>query len=150
MSGAEPLLYSLLSRLEWDLAMGTSSLHCLKLDPVLRKSVADILVPTSKIKVSVATVSSVFAVSCVMLSEDILYVIVIAQGRVITLVKPQYEAEPAQLKGGCVPDEHLSAVLEQCRRDVGELGWRSGGEIESPIRGHGGNREFVWLLTPGR
>lgn len=31
--------------------MSTSSLHCLKLDPVLRKSVADILVPTSKIKV---------------------------------------------------------------------------------------------------
>ena len=51
MTGAEPFLYSLLSRLEWDLAMSTSSLHCLKLDPVLRKAVADVLVPTSKIKV---------------------------------------------------------------------------------------------------
>ena len=53
-SGAEPFLYSLLSRLEWDLAMSTSSLHCLKLDPVLRKSVADVLVPTSKIKVRIS------------------------------------------------------------------------------------------------
>jgi len=51
LSGAEPFLYSLLSRLEWDLAMSTSSLHCLKVGPMLRKSVADVLVPTSKIKV---------------------------------------------------------------------------------------------------
>lgn len=50
-TGAEPFLYSLLARLEWDLAMSTSSLQCLRLDPVLRKSVADVLVPTSKIKV---------------------------------------------------------------------------------------------------
>lgn len=52
LSGAEPFLHSLLSRLEWDLAMGTSSLQCLKVEPALRKSVADVLVPTSKIKVS--------------------------------------------------------------------------------------------------
>ena len=51
-TGAEPFLESLLARLEWDLAMSTSSLHCLKLDPVLRKAVADILVPTTKIKAS--------------------------------------------------------------------------------------------------
>ena len=51
LSGAEPFMYSLLDRLEWDLAMSTSSLHCLKLDPGLRKRIADTLVPTSKIKV---------------------------------------------------------------------------------------------------
>ena len=50
-AGAEPFMYSLLGRLEWDLAMSTSSLHCLKLDPGLRKRIADALVPTSKIKV---------------------------------------------------------------------------------------------------
>ncbi|CCM03516.1 uncharacterized protein FIBRA_05650 [Fibroporia radiculosa] len=70
LSGAEPFLYSLLARLEWDIAMSTSSLHCLKVEPMLRKSIADILVPTSKIK-------------------DILYVILIAQERVITLVRPK-------------------------------------------------------------
>ncbi|RDX42616.1 DUF254-domain-containing protein [Lentinus brumalis] len=70
LGGAEPFLYSLLSRLEWDMAMSTSSLHCLKLDPALRKAVADILVPASKIK-------------------EMLYVILVAQGRVITLVRPR-------------------------------------------------------------
>jgi len=79
LSGAEPFLYSLLSRLEWDLAMSTSSLHCLKVEPMLRKSVADVLVPTSKIK-------------------DILYVILIAQGRVITLVRPKkHSIHPSDL-----------------------------------------------------
>lgn len=49
--GAEAFMHSLLSRLEFDIAMSTSSLNCLKLDPNLRKTVADALVPTSKIKV---------------------------------------------------------------------------------------------------
>ncbi|KAI0917319.1 hypothetical protein AcW1_007466 [Taiwanofungus camphoratus] len=79
LGGAEPFLHSLLARLEWDLAMSTSSLHCLKLDPVLRKTVADILVPTSKIK-------------------DILYVILIAKERVITLVRPKkHSIHPSDL-----------------------------------------------------
>ena len=51
-TGAEPFMHSLLSRLQFDLAMSTSSLNCLRLDPALRKGVADVLVPTSKIKVS--------------------------------------------------------------------------------------------------
>ncbi|KAI0670861.1 trafficking protein Mon1-domain-containing protein [Trametes maxima] len=79
LGGAEPFLHSLLARLEWDLAMSTSSLHCLKLDPVLRKSVADILVPASKIK-------------------DMLYVILVAQGRIITLVRPRkHSIHPSDL-----------------------------------------------------
>ncbi|KAH9950658.1 trafficking protein Mon1-domain-containing protein [Amylocystis lapponica] len=79
LSGAEPFLYSLLARLEWDLAMTSSSLNCLRLDPVLRKSVADTLVPTSKIK-------------------DILYVILLAQERVITLVRPKkHSIHPSDL-----------------------------------------------------
>lgn len=51
--GAEPLFYSLLDNLEWDLAMGTSSLHCLKLDPIMRRNIGEMLVPASKIKVSI-------------------------------------------------------------------------------------------------
>ncbi|KZT73756.1 DUF254-domain-containing protein [Daedalea quercina L-15889] len=79
LSGAEPFLYSLLSRVEWDLAMGMSSLQCLKVEPMLRKSVADALVPTSKIK-------------------DILYMILIAQERVITLVRPKkHSIHPSDL-----------------------------------------------------
>ncbi|KAL1950355.1 hypothetical protein VTO73DRAFT_5479 [Trametes versicolor] len=79
LGGAEPFLYSLLARLEWDLAMSTSSLQCLRLDPVLRKSVADVLVPTSKIK-------------------EMLYVVLVAQGRIITLVRPKrHSIHPSDL-----------------------------------------------------
>ncbi|KAI0702261.1 trafficking protein Mon1-domain-containing protein [Cytidiella melzeri] len=79
LSGAEPLFHSLLDSLEWDLAMGTSSLHCLKLDPHIRRSVGEVLVPTSKIK-------------------DVLYVVLIARGRVITLVRPKkHSIHPSDL-----------------------------------------------------
>ncbi len=51
LDGTETFLHSMLDRLEFDLAMATSSLHCLRLDPMVRKRVADTLVPTSKVKV---------------------------------------------------------------------------------------------------
>ncbi|KAG8214619.1 hypothetical protein J3R82DRAFT_9695 [Butyriboletus roseoflavus] len=70
LNGTEPFLFSLLSRLERDLAMATSSLHCLQLDPGVRSRVADTLVPITKMK-------------------DTLYIILVAQGRVITLVRPK-------------------------------------------------------------
>jgi hypothetical protein len=51
--GSEILIHSLLDRVENDMAMGTSSLHCLKLDPVLRTRAANHLIPTSKMKVRI-------------------------------------------------------------------------------------------------
>ena len=51
LKGSEILIHSLLDRAENDMAMGTSSLHCLKLDPVLRSRAANHLIPTSKMKV---------------------------------------------------------------------------------------------------
>ncbi|KIJ17802.1 hypothetical protein PAXINDRAFT_161913 [Paxillus involutus ATCC 200175] len=70
LNGAEPFLFSLLERLELDLAMATSSLHCLQLDPGLRSRLADSLVPITKLK-------------------DTLYIILVARGQVITLVRPK-------------------------------------------------------------
>ncbi len=69
-------------------------------------------------------------------------------GVVVTLIKPQYEAAKDQLSKGVLPDEHLPSVLATCRQDVLDLGWQIAGEIESPIRGQGGNREWLWRLTP--
>jgi hypothetical protein len=51
LKGSEILVHSLLDRAENDMAMGTSSLHCLKLDPVVRSRAANHLIPTSKMKV---------------------------------------------------------------------------------------------------
>ena len=67
-------------------------------------------------------------------------------GRVITLVKPQYEAPQDWLRGGVLPAERLEEVLETCRADVRELGCQIAGETESPLTGHGGNVECLWLL----
>ncbi|KAI0061695.1 DUF254-domain-containing protein [Artomyces pyxidatus] len=79
LSGAEILIHSLLDRVETDLAMSTSSLHCLKLDPTVRTRAANALVPTNKMK-------------------DLLYIILVARGRVITLVRPKkHSIHPADL-----------------------------------------------------
>ncbi|KAH8998584.1 vacuolar fusion protein MON1 [Lactarius akahatsu] len=79
LGGSEILIHSLLERVESDMAMGTSSLHCLKLDPVVRSRAANHLVPTLKMK-------------------DLLYLILVAQGRVITLARPKkHSIHPADL-----------------------------------------------------
>ena len=67
-------------------------------------------------------------------------------GRAITLVKPHYEAPRELLIGGVLPDDYLEQVLETCRADITDLGWVIENEIQSPIAGHGGNREALWLL----
>ncbi len=67
-------------------------------------------------------------------------------GRIITLVKPHYEAEQEDLRGGVLPDELTQRVLEPIRARLAELGLRIVDETESPIRGRGGNREFLWHL----
>jgi 23S rRNA (cytidine1920-2'-O)/16S rRNA (cytidine1409-2'-O)-methyltransferase len=71
-------------------------------------------------------------------------------GRVITLIKPQYEAPHAQLRHGVLPAEFWPAVRAQLVIDVTELGWTLAGEADSPLTGHGGNREYLWLLANAR
>ncbi|KAF8908989.1 vacuolar fusion protein MON1 [Gymnopilus junonius] len=79
LNGAEPFMHSLLSRLETDIAMTMSSLNCLKVEPNLRKRLAESLVPNSKMK-------------------DILYIILIANDRVVTLIRPKkHSIHPADL-----------------------------------------------------
>nr|GAT60115.1 predicted protein [Mycena chlorophos] len=79
LNGAESFLTSLISRLEFDLAMATASLHCLRLDAAVRKRAAEAMVPTSKMK-------------------DVLYVVLVARGRVISLVRPKkHSIHPADI-----------------------------------------------------
>ncbi|MBL8879821.1 MAG: hypothetical protein JNG88_11940 [Phycisphaerales bacterium] len=67
-------------------------------------------------------------------------------GAVISLIKPHYEAAKALLRGGVLPGEHQERVLAQVRADAAADGWSIRGEIESPIRGQGGNTEYLWHL----
>jgi 23S rRNA (cytidine1920-2'-O)/16S rRNA (cytidine1409-2'-O)-methyltransferase len=75
-----------------------------------------------------------------------------ADGRVVTLVKPHYEAEKASLVDGVLPDAARAAVLEQTRHNVAAAGFEVLGETDSPIPGSKGktrgNVEALWLLRP--
>jgi 23S rRNA (cytidine1920-2'-O)/16S rRNA (cytidine1409-2'-O)-methyltransferase len=68
-------------------------------------------------------------------------------GRIITLVKPQYEAVEGERRGGVVPEESLEPVLARVRLDVREAGLNLLQETPSPLRGGGGNVEVLFLLA---
>jgi 23S rRNA (cytidine1920-2'-O)/16S rRNA (cytidine1409-2'-O)-methyltransferase len=73
------------------------------------------------------------------------------EGRVVALVKPQFEAgRDAVPRGGVVrdPDTHR-AVLLQFGEDASAAGFSPTAVIASPIVGADGNREFLALLRPG-
>lgn len=68
-------------------------------------------------------------------------------GRIITLIKPQFELPKDDVgKGGIVIDtlKHAAAV-EKVNEFITGLGLRVSGLIESPILGGGGNKEFLAL-----
>ena len=74
--------------------------------------------------------------------------LLVPDGRIISLVKPHYEAPPEWLVGGVLPDDRTEEVLAPVRAGLALLGLRLMAECESPIRGHGGNREVLWYLQP--
>jgi 23S rRNA (cytidine1920-2'-O)/16S rRNA (cytidine1409-2'-O)-methyltransferase len=73
-------------------------------------------------------------------------------GRVIALVKPQFEAgRGAVPRGGVVRDPATHrAVLVQLAKDATREGFSPMALIGSPILGADGNREFLALLAKGR
>ncbi|MEA2204535.1 MAG: rRNA (cytidine1920-2-O)/16S rRNA (cytidine1409-2-O)-methyltransferase [Blastocatellia bacterium] len=70
-------------------------------------------------------------------------------GRVITLIKPQFEVGRGEVgRGGIVSDpEQHARVVAEVNAAARELGWDVTGVIESPIKGAEGNREFLALYS---
>ncbi len=68
-------------------------------------------------------------------------------GRIIVLIKPQFEVERGQVgPGGIVRDPLLhEQVVGNINRFAGSIGLESLGLIESPILGADGNKEFLSL-----
>lgn len=66
-----------------------------------------------------------------------------SDGQVVSLIKPHYEAQANQLRRGILEEEHLPAVLEQVRSDIAAAGFSLEALIPSPIKGTGGNAEFL-------
>lgn len=106
--GAESFLFSMLNRLEFDLAMTTSSLNCLKLESALRKRISDTIVPNSKMKVRAPSAMELHGLTSF---QDILYVAVLGRGKVVTLIRPRkHSIHPAGRSSLCRPTEIIIPV----------------------------------------
>jgi 23S rRNA (cytidine1920-2'-O)/16S rRNA (cytidine1409-2'-O)-methyltransferase len=71
-------------------------------------------------------------------------------GRIVALVKPQFEAGPADAPRGVVRDPAVHArVVERIKAHAAIIGLAVRGEVESPLRGPAGNREFFLDLEVG-
>lgn len=69
------------------------------------------------------------------------------KGRIITLIKPQFEVGKGEVgKGGIVrePEKH-ERVVQEVNRFAESIGLLVAGVIESPILGAAGNKEFLAL-----
>jgi 23S rRNA (cytidine1920-2'-O)/16S rRNA (cytidine1409-2'-O)-methyltransferase len=70
-----------------------------------------------------------------------------ADGQVVTLIKPHYEAAPALLRKGLLPAGCIADVVSSVRGDIEQLGFTIAGIVDSPIKGSGGNAEVLSWLT---
>ncbi len=67
-------------------------------------------------------------------------------GRIITLIKPHYEAEPNRLRRGVLEPDLARQTLDLIRERIAAAGAVVDQLIESPIAGQKGNIEFLALL----
>ncbi len=67
-------------------------------------------------------------------------------GKIIALLKPHYEADKRVLKKGVVPAELVLSIKDQVLNNIKGLGFKVENEIDSPILGGGGNKEFLLFI----
>ena len=70
------------------------------------------------------------------------------EGRVVTLIKPHYEASPTLLKKGILPEAEVDGVVTQVEQDICNAGFTVESLTRSPIEGAGGNVEVLAILRP--
>jgi 23S rRNA (cytidine1920-2'-O)/16S rRNA (cytidine1409-2'-O)-methyltransferase len=71
-------------------------------------------------------------------------------GRIVTLIKPHYEADRKLLRKGVLPDEQVEGVVRAVLERLGQVGIKIVDTMDSPIRGQGGNREVFALVEGDR
>jgi 23S rRNA (cytidine1920-2'-O)/16S rRNA (cytidine1409-2'-O)-methyltransferase len=74
--------------------------------------------------------------------------IVAADGVVVTLIKPHYEAEPSLLRKGILPQEAVDDVTAAVTADIVNAGFVLQAVTRSPIKGAKGNTEVLAWLKP--
>ncbi len=68
-------------------------------------------------------------------------------GKIIALLKPHYEAEKKSLIKGVLPVDIAEKVKDQVIIRIQEQGFMIKDQMESPILGGAGNKEYLLLLT---
>jgi 23S rRNA (cytidine1920-2'-O)/16S rRNA (cytidine1409-2'-O)-methyltransferase len=71
-----------------------------------------------------------------------------ANGRIISLIKPHYEANAKILRRGILPLDQLEPVRFAVNAAVIAAGFTIEQTTTSPIKGAKGNQEWLWLLMP--
>lgn len=70
------------------------------------------------------------------------------RGQIVTLIKPQYEADRSLLRNGLLPADQFARVVAAVTAEIESLGFVIAGVIDSPIKGTGGNAEVLaWLMS---
>ena len=72
--------------------------------------------------------------------------VVKAEAKVVTLIKPHYEADPKRLVKGVLPGEEVEGVVKFVEPDIAAAGFRVSRTVQSPIQGAKGNIEVLALL----
>ncbi|MGE5608655.1 MAG: TlyA family RNA methyltransferase [Bacillota bacterium] len=71
-----------------------------------------------------------------------------AEGSLVTLIKPHYEATPAMLRKGVLLTEKMDEVLQSVKNDIAGAGFELISLSPSPIKGAKGNVEYLAYLRP--
>jgi 23S rRNA (cytidine1920-2'-O)/16S rRNA (cytidine1409-2'-O)-methyltransferase len=68
-------------------------------------------------------------------------------GRVVTLIKPHYEADKSLLRNGILQSDAVDGVVNQVKGDICAAGFDVIATVQSPILGGQGNVEVLALLS---
>ncbi|MEK7526535.1 MAG: SAM-dependent methyltransferase [Patescibacteria group bacterium] len=70
-------------------------------------------------------------------------------GKIVSLIKPHYEAPKEFIMKGKLMEEKIEEVLESAKKDIAQAGGKVEEIVESPILGEKGkNKEYLVLITP--
>lgn len=72
------------------------------------------------------------------------------EGRIVSLVKPHYEADKSLLDGGVLAPDDARRILDETTNRITQAGMHVLATIDSPIVGAKGNLEFLALIAPAR
>ena len=67
-------------------------------------------------------------------------------GMIIALLKPHYEANKKDLIKGVLPEKIAEKVKDEVTKKIKDLGFKIQDQMDSPILGGAGNREFLLLI----